>query len=250
MTTGRSLHRIGAVAGLVAGLVAGTVALFVAEPVIERAIAAESRNEHAGPAAGGDHAVVVRRGGQRLGLVVATSIYGFAIGGFVALAYGRADRRRNGFERPAYAALGFAGLAFLAVSLLPSLKYPPTPPGVGDPDAVNVRTLLYLAAVAIPLAALLAASRLGHVARRATPRGWARLAGAIAFLGLVGVGYWVLPSSGPAIGEPGQAQFQLVAVTTQAVLWGAFGLMFAFAVARAPGERFRWRTGQRRPEAA
>ena len=247
MTSGRSLHRVGAVAGLAAGLVAGTLALFVAEPVIDRAIAAESRQERAVPPAGGDHAVVVSREAQRLGLVAATGIYGFAMGGFVALAYGRAERRRGGFERPSHAALGFAGLAFVAVSLLPALKYPPAPPGVGDPADVEARTLLYLTAVAIPLAALLAAARLERLAEAAVPRGWARPAGAIAFLGLVGAGYLILPSSGPQLGDPGQVQFQVAALTTQAGLWGAFGLIFAAAVAR--GGDFRWRIGRGRPGA-
>jgi len=224
-----TLHRVGALAGLVAGLVAGTAALFVAEPTIERAIAAEERQAQAGAAAQADHAVVVSREAQRLGLVVATGIYGFAVGGFVALAYGRAGRRRSGFKRPAQAALGFAALAFVAVSLIPSLKYPPAPPGVGDPDTVGTRTFLYLVAVAISLAAVVAAVRAG----RAAPRRWARPATALCFLVVVGLAYGVLPSAETAIGEPGQAEFQLVAITTQALLWAVFGLVFAAAVRRS-----------------
>ena len=44
------------------------------------------------------------------------------------------------------------GAAFVAVVLVPSLKYPPNPPTVGDPDTISQRTVSYLLLMALGIA--------------------------------------------------------------------------------------------------
>ena len=43
--------------------------------------------------------------------------------------------------------------ALVCIAVVPFFKYPANPPGVGDPDTVGRRTVLYLALIAVALAA-------------------------------------------------------------------------------------------------
>ncbi|MFD0889965.1 CbtA family protein, partial [Streptosporangium algeriense] len=53
---------------------------------------------------------------------------------------------------------GLAAAAFVAVVLIPFVKYPANPPAVGDPETINQRTVLYLVAVAIGILSVGAAA--------------------------------------------------------------------------------------------
>ena len=46
-----------------------------------------------------------------------------------------------------------AGTGFIAIYLVPNLKYPANPPSVGDPETIGTRTALYFVMIAISLAA-------------------------------------------------------------------------------------------------
>jgi len=80
---------------------------------------------------------------QHLGGMAASVIYGAVLGlvlGVAAAALRHRIPGRNEFERVAKV----ASAAFIAVVLLPALKYPPNPPTVGDPDTISTRTTSYL----------------------------------------------------------------------------------------------------------
>jgi hypothetical protein len=216
-------------AGLAAGLLSGAVALVTGEPQLDRAIALEAGAPGAGAAD-----VVVSRDAQRVGLLVATALYGLALGGLFALAFAALRGRVGLSDRRTALALGAVG--WLAVVAVPFLKYPANPPGVGDPGTVGARTALYLTMVAAGLLAALAAWR----AARRVPEGrgtWARRAvGAGVFAGTVAVAWVVLPGAEPA--PPGFPRdvlwgFRAAALLTQSVMWAALALLFAGARERA-----------------
>src|ERR671937_227959 len=79
----------GLVVGLAAGLVAGVFAFVFGEPLIGQAISVEAARETAGHAA----PALVSRDGQRIGLFLATGIYGAAVGGLFALVFAVARGR-------------------------------------------------------------------------------------------------------------------------------------------------------------
>src|SRR5918997_857577 len=115
--------RRGLAAGLLAGLLAGTFAYLLAEPVLERAIELENAaHEHAGE--------VFDRGQQKVGLILATALYGTSVGALFGLLSGF-FRRRSLPRREWRRSLALAGAVFLGVVVAPFLKYPPNPPGVG-----------------------------------------------------------------------------------------------------------------------
>jgi predicted cobalt transporter CbtA len=199
----RTLFLRGLVAGLIAGLAAGVFAFAFGEPLIDRAIAVEAASNPAGHA----EEALVSRDGQRIGLFLATGIYGLALGGLFGLVFAVA-RGRIRARSDIRLSVGLAGALFAAVVLVPFLKYPAAPPGVGDPATITERTLLYLTVVATSLLALLAAWR----AARSVPEPRLRPVTALAvFAATVTIVAYVaawrrrgsgVVSLGPALGLP------------------------------------------------
>jgi hypothetical protein len=213
----------GLLAGLIAGLAAGIFAYAYGEPHIDAAIAVEEQtagtHDHGGDA-------VVSRTTQRAGLLLATTLYGVAVGGMLATGY-TLLRRRLRTTHDTRAALGLTTAALLGAVLVPYLKYPPNPPAVGDPSTINQRTISYLALLVIGLVAVWAAV----VAARAVTTDWARAAaGTAAFTAVVAAGYLLLPPAEPAPpGFPATLlwDFRIASLGTQIVLWTTLGLAYA-----------------------
>jgi hypothetical protein len=225
-----ALFRRGLVAGLVAGLGAGVFAFAFGEPLIDHAIAIEATQEPSEHA----EAALVSRDGQRVGLFLASGIYGLALGGLFALIFAVA-RGRVRARSEMWLSVGLAGALFAAVVVVPFLKYPAAPPGVGDPATITERTLLYITVVVASLLALIAGWRTAcAVPERAAS--WLRLvAGLAVFAGTIGiVGIALPPFDRVPDSYPADllSEFRLVSMGVQVVLWGSLGLGFGIAVMR------------------
>src|SRR5947209_10364064 len=162
---------IGAVvAGILAGLVASALLTFTAEPVIDRAIALEESHHAAAHPNEATEPELVSRSTQKGAARFAA--YGLAGGGYgVLFGIGFLALRRRpaagaGALRPALLAGGMLAGAF---TVMPFLKYPPSPPGVGDPATLSERQWKYLALIFLSLVVLAAAVRLSG---RLRERGW------------------------------------------------------------------------------
>src|SRR5436190_9438304 len=150
-------------AGVLGGLVAFGIAKTVGEPQVDKAIAFEEyvgarADARAGAHAGHQHdGELVSRSQQDVaGLGAGTLIYGAALGGIFGLVFAIAYGRLGTFTaRGTAAVLGLLG--FVAIYLVPSLKYPATPPAIGDPDTIGRRTNLYLAMILISVVAVVLA---------------------------------------------------------------------------------------------
>lgn len=237
----------GLLAGLIAGLCAGAIAYLLGEPHINAAIALEeaaSAHAHAEAAAHthGDDALV-SRAGQQVGLFLATGLGGMALGAILAAALHYA-RRLTALPGPTLA-LAASALGWLAIEAVPFAKYPANPPAVGDPETIAQRTWLWLAAVALGLAAVAAAVA---VARLSRASGVARVAGpTAAFLAVAGLGVALLPTVnevGPDFPASLLWEFRVASLATQATLWLVLGLAFAWLT-----ERAQEATAPRRPPA-
>ncbi|MGA5298681.1 CbtA family protein [Nucisporomicrobium flavum] len=227
----------GLLAGLIAGLLAGGFAFAFGERNVDAAIAIEEAAAHAdGATAGDDHHgedALVSREGQKGGLILATALYGVAMGGLLATAYALLRRRLRTSD--ARASLGLAGAALLGLVLVPFVKYPPNPPAVGDPATINQRTISYVSIVVIGLVAVWAAV----VAARslnADAQEWLRATAAVgAFLLVVTVGYVLLPSIDevPDTFPPSLLwDFRISSLGTQVTLWTGLGLAFTGLLSR------------------
>jgi hypothetical protein len=216
----------GLVVGLLAGLAAGAFAFVFGEPLLQSAI--ETEHSHAGDE-------LVSRPAQRAGLFLATVLYGAAVGGLFAIVFATL-RGRGGARTDRQLSARLAGALFMAVVLVPFVKYPANPPAVGDPGTIGDRTAAYLILLAGSLAALLAAARVMWSVRDGAPP-WVRP--------LVGAGTFILLAGGLALALPGAEgappgfpasllwEFRISSLGTQAVLWAVLGLGFGAAV-RAP----------------
>lgn len=217
----------GMLAGLVAGLLALAFAKVVGEPEIDRAVTFEQqeiaqRGEPPQP-------VLVSRAVQGgIGLATAIGIYSVAIGGLFALAFALAYGRIGSFGARETAA-GLAAGGFVAVALLPFLKYPANPPSVGNPATLDRRTALYFAMI---LFSLLGVIVWAWLSRSLAPRfgAWNAVltAGGVFLLYAVAI-HLALPSFDevpPGFPATVLWNFRLASLGTQVVLWSTLGLVF------------------------
>jgi hypothetical protein len=250
----------GMVAGAVAGLLCFGFLRLVGEPPIERAIAFEEQREAAEAARPHPHThgggtaeapkppepeLVSREVQAGIGLFTGVVVYSIAFGGLYALAFALAYGRISAFG-PRGAAATLAVLGFVAVSLVPMLKYPASPPAVGDPATLGRRTALYFGFVALSLAAMIVA---GMLRRRVEHHSdaWTATVTAGAFYVAVMV---VVSLALPAVNEVPEGfpatvlwQFRVAALGAQAILWTTLGLLFGPMVERTGAVRGRARVG-------
>ena len=136
-----SLLLRGMLVGVIAGLLAFGVARVFGEPQIDHAIAFEEQHATAAHEAPEDE-LVSRSTQAGIGLLTGMVIYGACIGGLFALVFAYVQGRVSGFRPRGTAAL-IALAGFVAIILVPQLKYPASPPAVGDPETIQARTVLY-----------------------------------------------------------------------------------------------------------
>jgi putative cobalt transporter subunit CbtA len=130
----------GLAAGAAGGLVAALFIRIVTETQIGFALQFEDATGLGGPP--GEPAEFTRTT-QFFGGMLAAIIYGAILGVVLAVAVAALHHRiaaHNEFGRVARV----AGAVFVAVVLIPGLKYPPNPPTVGNPDTIGERTRLFL----------------------------------------------------------------------------------------------------------
>ncbi|WP_424215984.1 CbtA family protein (plasmid) [Streptomyces sp. BI20] len=243
--TVRRLLVRGMLAGLIAGLFAFAVSYVVGEPPVRGSIAveeAQAAKEAAGASGHGGHGAQPGAGAaaeeegpvsrdlqSTAGLATGVLVYGVALGGIAALAFAFALGRMGRFGPRATAAL-VAAAAFTTVYLVPFLKYPATPPAVGNPDTIGKRTTLFFLMILLSVLLGLAAVIAG---RRLAPRlgNWnASLVAGAGFAVVTAVAFVFLPANDDAVaaGFPAALlwEFRLASLAVQAVLWVAFGIVF------------------------
>ncbi|HVI27052.1 CbtA family protein [Hansschlegelia sp.] len=220
----------GMMIGVLAGLLAFGFAKIFGEPWVEYAIAFEDHMSHAAAASdeAGEPEIVSRATQAGAGLFTGLVVYGAAVGGLFALAFAFANGRLGSFSPRSTAAL-LAALGFVAIVLVPQLKYPANPPAVGSAETIGARTELFFAMLAFSVA-LMAASVM--LARRVAERlgGWnGATTGAFVYLAVVAVMFAALPSIEeiPASFSPAALwNFRVASIGAQAVLWSVIGLGF------------------------
>jgi predicted cobalt transporter CbtA len=170
-----------------------------------------------------------------LGLFTGVVVYCTAFGGLFALVFAAANGRVGNCSPRAVAAL-LAAAGFVAIYLVPALKYPANPPSVGQPDTIDQRTALYFAMMLVSIAAMVGAVMLRNaLARRHGVWSAALIAGA-GYLVVVVAAQLLLPSINE-VPEQFPAvllwNFRIASLGTQAVMWATLGLLFGWLTERA-----------------
>ena len=223
-----SIHHLiirGMLVGIVAGLLAFGFAKVFGEPQVDRAIAFEASGAK-GEAP--ETALVSREVQASLGLLTGVVVYGSALGGLFAIAFAFCYGRFTALSVKSLAAV-IALLGFIAVYVVPYLKYPANPPSVGEAATIGMRTGLYFSMIAISLIAMVAAFSLKRLSETRLGCWNATVMGAVAFLILIGIAQFALPSLNEVPAEfPASTlwQFRLASLGIQAVLWAVIGLLF------------------------
>lgn len=233
----------GLLAGLIAGLLAGAVAFTIGEPHVDSAIAIEeaagaTEHSHGEEAAAGGHShdeedALVSRDGQRAGLFLATGLAGLALGAIFAtvLHYARRFTTLPG----SVLAITAAVLGWAAIEAVPFFKYPANPPAVGDPETIDQRTMLWLAAVVLGLFAVAVGIYVAKAVASQASLALRIAAPLAAFLVIVGLGYVLMPGI-DEVGADFPAtllwEFRLSSLATQATLWISLGLVYAYLTDR------------------
>lgn len=224
----RRIVRDGALAGLAGGAALALVLLLLGEETIGRAIALEQ----------GEGDEMFSRGTQQVGGVLAALVWGAALGVVFAVAFALL-RRRLASSSDWRAATGLAALGFLTVTLVPFLKYPANPPGVGDPDSVGRRTALYLLMLAwsgLSTAAAWSAGR-RFAARPGLAEHVRVPAVVVVYVALVAVGLAGLPGSGDPVTAPAALvwRFRLASLAGTLAFWAVCGVAFGWLRLAAAG---------------
>ncbi len=248
----RTLLVRGMLVGILAGLLSFGFLKVYGEPQVDHAIAFETQLDQAKAAAdkakGMDEPeeqpeLVSRSVQAGIGLFTAVMVYCTAFGGLFGLAFAFAYGRVDSAITPQGVSLLLAATGFVAVYLVPNLKYPANPPSVGDPETIGIRTALYFIMIAISIAAMIGSASLK---RLFVPRfgEWnATLLVAAGYLALVAIAGLLLP----AINEvPEQFpavvlwKFRVASIGAQFIMWATLGLLFGALTQRASaGDRLR-----------
>jgi predicted cobalt transporter CbtA len=229
----RTLLVRGMLSGLAAGLLAMVFAYLFGEPSIGSAIDFESalqatRGESTEPE------LVSRTVQSTIGLAVAVGLYAVALGGLFALAfaivYGRVGRMCAQVTAAILAMVGY-----LVVYVVPFLKYPASPPSVGNAETISERTGTYFGMVLLSLALALAATYLGHRLTSHLSAWNATLFASAAFIVAVALVQLLLPNINEVPGTfPATVlwNFRIASLGTQLVMWATIGLLFGALVGR------------------
>lgn len=239
----------GLLAGLAAGLLTFLVAYAVGEPQVATAISLEEAGSaapadpgaqphddgdapahtHADAAGAEAEGTEVSRANQSTwGLLTGTLAVGLALGGLVGLSVAGAAGRIGRLGLGATTAL-VTSIGFVAIALVPFLKYPATPPAVGNGETIGQRTALYfgflllsvVAAIAISVMATKLAPRVGTYA---------------AVVGGVGSYLVIMIAAGlifPTVNEVGDFPadtlwfFRRASLITLTALWAGIGVVLA-----------------------
>jgi predicted cobalt transporter CbtA len=233
--------------GLLAGILAFCFASIFGEPQIDRAIAFEEQmsamhTEAHGDAGGHGHGhghgheeeLVSREVQSTVGLLTGILVYSVSLGGIFALVFSYALGRVGSVGPRGLAAL-LALAAFVAVILVPGLKYPANPPSVGDPDTIGLRTKLFFLMLLVSVSAMVIA--INAARKLIASRGiWS---GALLAVLLYLVIVSVAGSLFPTINEVPESfsavllwKFRVASLGIQVVLWTTIGLGFGWLAER------------------
>jgi len=162
--------------------------------------------------------------------------YSVAFCGLFGLAYAFAYRRVPGAVTPQGVSILLAAAGFVAIYLVPNLKYPANPPAVGDAKTIGVRTALYFIMIAVSIAAMIGAFSLKRLLAHRLSDWNSTLAVVAYYVVIVAIAGLLLP----AVNEvPAQFpavvlwKFRVASIGAQFIMWATLGLLFGELTQRA-----------------
>ncbi len=240
----RTLLVRGMLVGILAGLLTFGFLKVYGEPQVDIAIAFETQMDLAkaaaarakGAAVQEQPELVSRQVQAGIGLFTAVMVYCTAFGGLFGLAFAFAYGRVPGLLTPQAVSLMLAVLGFVAIYLVPNLKYPANPPSIGDPATIKMRTALYFIMIAISIAAMIGAFALRRLLVVRFGDWNANFIVAAYYLVIVVIAGFLLP----VVNEVPQQfpavvlwKFRMASLGAQCIMWTTLGVVFGASAERA-----------------
>ena len=210
--------------GAIAGTLLGLINQIIVEPFIDRAIGIETQRNIASGEAVDLNEQSHYRTWQKIGEIVAGTIFGTSLGALVGIVFAYTRNRLPGSNNQKKAFI-LTGLMFFVLFLIPALKYPPNPPAVGNPSTIYYREILYIAILAISgLSSLL----LAMLYRRLSAFRSKNIIIPLLYAIIVSAAYLILPSNPDEITIPSDlmTNFRVASVNTMAMFWILLGVIF------------------------
>lgn len=207
----------------------------VGEPTISRAITLEAQRSR-----GGAEDELFSRGTQQIGGMVGTVAYAVCLALIASVVLARVRRGPAGSEWRRAMAVGVAG--FVTLVLVPFLKYPANPPGVGDPATVGRRTALFVILLAWSVLAGWGSWRLAVGLReRGRPEHVVWAAAVILYAATAATALVVMPASPDVVDVPATLlwRFRMASLGGSLLLWSVLGWVLGFLAQREEGELSR-----------
>jgi predicted cobalt transporter CbtA len=231
--------------GVVAGLLSFGFLKIYGEPQVDRAIAFEAQMDEAkaeaekakGMAMPAEEPELVSRPVQAgIGLFTAVIVYSAAFGGLFGLAFAFAQGRVPGALSPQALSALLAITGFIAIYLVPNLKYPANPPSVGDPETIGIRTALYFGIIAISLAAIVGAIAFRRMLTEHYGDWNATLMVGACYIAVMTAAGLVLPAINEVPDDfPAVVlwKFRIASLGAQFIMWATLGMLFGALTQRA-----------------
>ncbi len=213
-------------AGLLAALAAAAFHALITERVIDQAIGIEERMSSAAGHPASEE--IVSRDMQRVGLWIGFLMYGVSWALLFASLYYPGQRWLPGSDASRQG-LVLALLGYWAIGLLPFLKYPANPPGVGDPATIGYRQNLYFGLLAINLIGAGLSVALNRYLSRSFD-GWKAHGLTLLFLVVFSLGLYVaMPNNPDPVHMPMLLviNFRILSLIGVTLFWIVLGASFA-----------------------
>ncbi|WP_257477893.1 CbtA family protein [Acidipropionibacterium jensenii] len=212
--TNRRIFGTGALAGAIAGFFAFIFARILVEPLIQNAIDYESARDAvqetvdkaltaAGktgliPPAGADVDIFPRSIQRNIGIATGMILIGVAFGLLTAAAYRVVLYATQGEPKLSIrmTVLVIGLLGWLAVYMVPALKYPANPPAIGHPWTIHARGNLYLGTVLISVVLMVVAAYFARYLSERMSVWNAVMVSALCFIAAMCIVFAALPNLG------------------------------------------------------
>lgn len=211
--------------GAIAGTILGLINQVVVEPFIDKAIGIEMQRHIAAGEIIDLNAQSHYRLWQKGGEIVAGAILGMSIAALfgIVFAYSR-DSLPGHSNNNKKKALILGGIMFVVLFLVPALKYPANPPGVGDPNTISYRESLYTAILAI---SGFSALGVAFLSRKLGNKQSKKIIVPSIYAVVIASAYLLLPPNPDKITIPTDliVSFRIASGFTMGIFWGLLGII-------------------------
>jgi predicted cobalt transporter CbtA len=213
--------------GAIAGTLLGLINQVVVEPYIDNAIAIQTqRAVNAGQIIDPIQQTHYRMW-QKAGEVVASTIYGTSLSALVGIVFAYSRNTLPGSNNKKKA-LVLTGIMFFVLFLIPTLKYPANPPGVGNPETIYYREILYVDFIATSGFTALALAIISRKLRNNNPLSSNKiLILPLIYVIVMACAFVFFPPNPDKITIPVDliTSFRIAGAFTIAIFWGLMGII-------------------------